>query len=59
MSKRDDFSPSVKRLLAERSGYHCSNPSCRRLTSGPEKSYDGSVNLGVAAHIAAAAKGGC
>jgi hypothetical protein len=55
---RDNFSAPSKRLLAERVGHHCSEPSCRRLTSGPEKNNGTSVNMGVAAHITAAAVGG-
>lgn len=55
---RDDFSLSTKDLLAKRVGYKCSNPSCRRSTSGPQDSASGSVNIGVAAHIKAAATGG-
>lgn len=44
--------------LASRAGHRCSNPSCRRDTSGPESTADGSVNIGVASHITAAAPGG-
>lgn len=55
---RDDFKPKVKRILAERAGYHCSNPSCRALTYGPTKQNVGSVNMGVAAHISSAAPKG-
>ncbi len=58
MQKRDEFSLPVKRLLAARAGYHCSNPQCRNLTSGPDEGDGGSINMGVAAHITAAAKGG-
>lgn len=55
---RDDFSVSVQRLLARRAGHLCSNPDCRRATSGPTAAVDGSVNIGVGAHITAAAPGG-
>ncbi len=55
---RDDFFRSTVRLLAQRSGHLCSNPGCRRLTSGPAEDAEKSVNLGVAAHITAAAFGG-
>ena len=59
MSARDDFTPSVKRMLAQRAGYHCSNPACRRFQVGPSSgSSDKAVNLGKAAHIRAAAPGG-
>ncbi len=56
---RDNFTLATKRSLAERAGYICSNPACRRSQLGPapnDKSK--SVNLGVAAHICAAAPGG-
>ncbi len=37
---------------------HRSNPACRRVTSGPQENPEKAVNLGVAAHIAAASAGG-
>jgi tetratricopeptide (TPR) repeat protein len=55
---RDNFGSSVVRHLANRAGHRCSNPDCRRETSGPDASSEGSVNIGVAAHISAAAPGG-
>ena len=56
---RDDFTPATKRLLAERAGYICSNPTCRRNQLGPAPGASSkSVNLGKAAHICAAAAGG-
>lgn len=55
---RDDFSKRVKDVLARRAGMCCSNPRCRRLTCGPRDEPSLSVNLGVAAHITAAARGG-
>ncbi|SOE48507.1 hypothetical protein SAMN05446635_0224 [Burkholderia sp. OK233] len=55
---RDDFSQSTKEILAKRSGQCCSNPDCGRVTSGPHEDDDKAVNLGVAAHITAAAPGG-
>lgn len=58
MGARDDFSEAVKRNLANRVGSHCSNPGCLALTSGPHEDATKSVNLGVAAHITAAALGG-
>jgi hypothetical protein len=58
MSKRDDFLKPVRDVLARRVGYKCSNPNCRILTTGPGDSAGGTVNVGVAAHITAAAKGG-
>ncbi len=58
MSKRDEFKSKVKSILAERAGYHCCNPKCRALTTGPEVNAGGSIRLGQAAHITAAAPGG-
>lgn len=54
----DDFSYAVKTALAARVGYLCSNPDCRALTSGPQEDPAKAVNLGVAAHITAAAARG-
>jgi hypothetical protein len=54
----DDFSDPVKRALAARVGYLCSDPGCRAPTSGPQDDPARSVNLGVAAHITAASPGG-
>jgi hypothetical protein len=55
---RDDFNDETKRTLAQRAGNRCSNPECRRTTSGPRTEHDLSVNIGVAAHIQAASPGG-
>jgi tetratricopeptide (TPR) repeat protein len=55
---RDDFASGVKTTLARRVGYFCSNPDCRAVTIGPGSEPDATVNLGVAAHITAAAPGG-
>jgi tetratricopeptide (TPR) repeat protein len=55
---RDDFHDKVVRELANRAGNHCSNPDCGRPTSGPKTSPNGFVNIGVGAHITAAAIGG-
>jgi hypothetical protein len=55
---RDDFPNPVKERLAKRVGYRCSNPGCRRPTSGPQVDPSKAINLGVAAHISAAAPGG-
>ena len=55
---RDDFTEATKRLLAERVSYKCSNPFCRRITIGPQTGDKRVVNIGEAAHICAAAKGG-
>jgi len=55
---RDDFPIPVKELLAKRVAYHCSNPGCRKPTSGPQDDPAGSINIGVAAHLTAASPGG-
>lgn len=55
---RDDFSAEVKDVLARRVGTQCSNPNCRQLTSGPQKNPTKALNVGVAAHITAASRGG-
>src|ERR1700675_1024013 len=56
---RDDFSPATISALARRSGNRCSNPSCRKPTSGPQPSNSfGVINIGVGAHITAASPGG-
>jgi hypothetical protein len=55
---RDDFSIQVKDLLAKRVGFRCSNPACRKPTSGPQEDPAKSINIGVAAHITAASPDG-
>lgn len=55
---RDEFNETVKRQLASRTGYKCSNPFCRRTTIGPQLGGDNTINIGEAAHICAAAPGG-
>jgi len=55
---RDDFSSSSKDTLAKRVGFRCSNPDCRKATSGPQEDPTSAINIGVAAHIHAAAPGG-
>jgi len=55
---RDDFPIDVKRSLAGRVGYLCSNPGCEALTSGPHVDPSKALNLGVAAHITAASPKG-
>jgi hypothetical protein len=54
---RDDFTQATAQRLAKRVGFRCSNPECRKPTSGPGAD-GGTVSLGVAAHIAAASQGG-
>jgi Zn-finger protein len=55
---RDNFSKLTKEILAKRVSFKCSNPSCKKMTIGSHSKYDKVINLGVAAHISAAAKGG-
>ncbi len=56
-NKRDDFTQNVKNKLANRVAFICSNPSCQKLTIGPDTK-ESINNIGVAAHICAAAPGG-
>jgi len=58
MSSRDEFPESVKRNIAARVNSRCSNPDCGAWTSGPQAEPDKALNIGVAAHIAAASPGG-
>src|SRR5579862_2545255 len=53
---RDDFNQKTKSLIAGKAGYRCSNPECR--TIGSDAAQTGITNLGVAAHVTAAAAGG-
>ena len=55
---RDDFLKTTRILLAQRAGNRCSNPNCRRPTVGAIPGQDGTIDIGVAAHITAAAQGG-
>lgn len=55
---RDNFSPAIIKILERRINGKCSNPDCRIVTSGPHVSPDKASNIGVAAHIKAAAAGG-
>src|SRR5262245_10988469 len=58
MPRTDDFTEPTKDELAKRVAGRCSRPQCRAQTSGPRTNPDKSVNIGVAAHITAASKGG-
>ena len=59
MNRPDDFKLEIKKKLAERAAYICSNPSCNRMTIGPDNSNPlKSTNAGIAAHICAASPGG-
>ncbi|MBU2524538.1 hypothetical protein KKG71_05075 [Patescibacteria group bacterium] len=55
---RDDFSQQTLDVLAKRVGVRCSNPACRKLTTGPRTDSSRIINIGVGAHITAAAEGG-
>jgi len=55
---RDEFGQATKNVLSRRVGNKCSNPNCRKLTSGPHTESGKALNIGVAAHISAAAPGG-
>lgn len=60
MSKtnRDDFSAKTIEILAKRVTYICSNPECGKITVGPNSDKNKATNVGVAAHIKAAAPKG-
>jgi tetratricopeptide (TPR) repeat protein len=55
---RDEFSKKTKETLVKRVGMRCSNPGCRKLTSGPQADSNEAINIGVAAHITAASTEG-
>jgi hypothetical protein len=57
MTYGPDFSETTKQILAKRAGQVCSNPDCRRPTSGPHSDETKAINLGEAAHIRAARPG--
>lgn len=58
-STRDDFTAAVRKSLAHRVGFACSNPGCQAPTAGPSEEAETSrSDVGVAAHITAAAIGG-
>lgn len=55
----DEFKPQTRNRLAMRAGYRCSMRGCGVLTIGPsDEAADATTNIGVAAHIHAAAPGG-
>ena len=56
MPTEPDFSNRTKEILAKRAGQVCSNPACRKPTSGPHTENAKAVNMGEAAHIRAARK---
>jgi hypothetical protein len=55
---RDNFNPTVIRKLKDRVAMRCSNPSCRVPTSAATTNVEKVNNIGIAAHICAASKGG-
>lgn len=55
---REDFDKETRETLARRVGSVCSNPNCRKPTSGPQTDPARAINLGIAAHITAASPGG-
>jgi hypothetical protein len=55
---RDDFTQQTLDILAKRVGIRCSNPDCRKLTTGPRSELAQVINIGVGAHITAASPGG-
>jgi hypothetical protein len=58
MAKRDDFTEKTKLVIAARVGYRCARPDCQAETAGPTRDTSKFYNVGVAAHITAAASGG-
>ncbi|WEQ54869.1 hypothetical protein LV564_12005 [Komagataeibacter nataicola] len=56
--KRIDFKYGVSKTLFDRAGGRCSFPRCKNPTSGPSRSKNTSINMGVACHIYSAAKNG-
>ncbi len=58
-SSRDDFTRKTKKIIAQRSGYRCAFPNCRRLTTMPDpQDPSSSVGTGEAAQMCAASPGG-
>ncbi len=55
---RDEFSQTVRQIVANRVNWLCSNPDCRAGTGGPQLDPAKALNLGVAAHISAASPKG-
>ena len=58
MSNRDNFSQGTKDILAKRTGFKCSFPSCWTTTIGPSDESESPIDAtGMACHIYAAADG--
>jgi len=49
--KDKNFSKKTITTLGERSHFLCSNPNCRKMTTGPHTNHDRSLRSGEAAHI--------
>ncbi|WP_348995729.1 hypothetical protein ABFG95_08000 [Achromobacter sp. HNDS-1] len=58
VSKRIEFSPTVKDDLYRQAGGRCSVPRCTNPTAGPYYQLDGVANMGIACHIYSASPGG-
>ena len=58
MASRAEFPPNVVRVVAERAGFRCSIPGCKRITVGPGAQPNESASIGTACHIYAASEGG-
>src|SRR5260221_12538963 len=58
LSNRIEFSPAVKRVVAERAGLRCSVPSCGQITTGPGAHENQVAHTGMACHIHSAAEAG-
>ncbi|MHB1180016.1 MAG: hypothetical protein ACYCZO_17025 [Daejeonella sp.] len=56
--QRDNFTQPTISSLAKRVGFLCSNPFCKKHTSGPHIEPHKSTTIGVAAHITAASPQG-
>lgn len=58
-ASRGHFRQDIQKQLMMRAGVRCSNPDCRRPTTGPNRtSKIQAASVGVAAHIRAASPGG-
>lgn len=55
---RINFSIKTKKIIAARSGYICSFPSCNLTTIGPGSASGETASIGVASHIYPASSGG-
>jgi hypothetical protein len=56
---RSEFPLTINQKLAERAGFFCSNPLCRKITIGPSPGLENkSIKIGIASHICAASPKG-